>query len=130
MARTTLNNYLLPRQANLIAAKAHHHLAWIAVARVSCTEMREHPNSHYCLASVKGAKQFASTFADVSIVISQDGKAKIGLRMPAVDHTFHTLQSINEPTTIADHDFSVRSRQKLIPSVYLMINLNESNDEL
>ena len=35
MARTTLNNYLLPRQSNSIAARAHHYPAWIAVAGVS-----------------------------------------------------------------------------------------------
>jgi hypothetical protein len=130
MARTTLKSYLLPSQSNSIAAKAHHHPAWVAVAGVSRTEMREHPDSHYCLASVKCAKQFASTFADVSVVISQDDKAKIGLGVPAVGRTFHTLQSINEPTTIADHDFPMGSGQKLIPSVYLIINPNESNDEL
>ena len=130
MARTTLKSYLLPCQSNSIAAKAHHHPAWVAVAGVSRTEMREHPDSHYCLASVKCAKQFASTFADVSVVISQDDKAKIGLGVPAVGRTFRTLQSVNEPTTIADYDFPMGSGQKLIPSVYLMINQNESNDEL
>ncbi|CAB4426249.1 unnamed protein product [Rhizophagus irregularis] len=130
MARTTLNNYLLPRQSNSIAMKAHYHPAWVAVAGVSRTETHEHPDSHYCLASVKCAKQFASTFADMSVVISQDDKVKIGLGVPAVGRTFHTLQSINESTTVADHDFPGGFGQKLIPSVYLMINLNESNDEL
>ena len=52
--------------------------------------------------SLKCAKQFASTFADVSVVISQDDKAKIGLGIPAVGRTFHTLQSADES---ADHDF-------------------------
>ncbi|CAJ0639169.1 5463_t:CDS:2 [Entrophospora sp. SA101] len=107
MARTTLNNYLLPHQSNSIAARAHHHPAWIAVAGVSCAETRDHPNGHYCLASVKCAKQFATVFADMSVVISQDDKAKIGLGVPAVG-----------------------GGQKLVPSVYLMIKPNESNDEL
>ncbi len=92
--------------------------------------MCEHPDSHYCLASVKGVKQFASTFADVSVVIFQDDKAKIRLGVPAVGRTFHILQSVNEPMTVADHDFPMGFRQKLIPSVYLIINLNESSDEL
>uniref|UniRef100_U9U9H8 C2H2-type domain-containing protein n=1 Tax=Rhizophagus irregularis (strain DAOM 181602 / DAOM 197198 / MUCL 43194) TaxID=747089 RepID=U9U9H8_RHIID len=130
MARTTLKSYLLPHQSNSLAAKAHHHPAWVAVARVSRTETNEHPDTHYCLASVKCAKQFTSTFADVSVVISQDDKAKIGLGVPAVGHTFHKLQSVNEPATIADHDFPIGFGQKLIPSVYLIINPNESNDEL
>ncbi|PKC10142.1 hypothetical protein RhiirA5_498690 [Rhizophagus irregularis] len=130
MARTTLKSYLLPHQSNSLAAKAHHHPAWVAVARVSRTETNEHPDTHYCLASVKCAKQFTSTFADVSVVISQDDKAKIGLGVPAVRRTFHKLQSVNEPATIADHDFPIGFGQKLIPSVYLIINPNESNDEL
>ncbi|CAB4421627.1 unnamed protein product [Rhizophagus irregularis] len=116
MARTTLKSYLLPRQSNSLAAKAHHHPAWVAVAGVSRTETNEHPDTHYCLASVKCAKQFTSTFADVSVVISQDDKAKIGLGVPAVGRTFHKLQSVNEPATIADHDFPIGFGQKLIPS--------------
>ncbi len=34
MARTTLNNYLLPRQTNSIAIRAHHHPTWVAVSGV------------------------------------------------------------------------------------------------
>lgn len=130
MARTTLNNYLLPRQSNSISAKAHHHPAWVAVAGVSRTETRDHPDGHYCLASVKCAKQFATVFSDMSVIISQDDKAKIGLGVPAVGRTFDTLQSINEPVCVADHDFPAGNGQKLIPSVYLMIKPNESSDEL
>ncbi|CAJ0852650.1 2716_t:CDS:2 [Entrophospora sp. SA101] len=108
----------------------HHHPAWVAVAGVSHAETRDHPNGHYCLASVKCAKQFATVFADMSVVISQDDKAKIGLGVPAVGRTFHTLQSVHEPVCVADHDFPVGSGQELVPSVYLMIKPNESNDEL
>ncbi|CAG8761732.1 16530_t:CDS:2 [Cetraspora pellucida] len=41
-------------------------------------------NNHYCLASVKCVKQFASTFNDMLVIVSQDDKAKIGLGVPAV----------------------------------------------
>ena len=71
--------------------------------------MHEYPDSYYCLASVKCAKQFASTFADVSVVISQDDKMKIRLKVPAVGHTFHILQSVNKSTIIANHDFPLGS---------------------
>ncbi|CAB4437176.1 unnamed protein product [Rhizophagus irregularis] len=130
MARTTLNNYLLPRQSNSIAARAHHHPVWVAVAGVSRTETRDHPDGHYCLASVKSARQFATVFADKAVIISQDDKAKIGLGVPAVGRTFRTLQSVHEPVGVADHDFPLGSGQKLVPSVYLMMKPNESNDEL
>jgi len=69
MARTMLNNYLLPCQSNSIAARAYHHPVWIEVAGVSRTETRDHFDSHYCLVSVKGAKQFATVFADMSVII-------------------------------------------------------------
>ncbi|CAG8782214.1 20886_t:CDS:2, partial [Gigaspora margarita] len=106
-SRTTLNNYLLPYQFNSIAAKAHHHPAWVLVARVSCTNTREHIDGHYCLASVKCAKQFASVFSDMSVVIFQDNKAKIGLGIPVVEF-----------------------EQNLISLVYLLMKPDESNNEL
>ncbi|CAI2196407.1 15115_t:CDS:1, partial [Funneliformis geosporum] len=90
----------------------------------------DHPDGHYYLASVKCARQFATVFADKSVVISQDDKAKIGLGIPAVGRTFRTLQSVHEPVCVADYDFPAGYEQKLILSVYLMIKLNELNDDL
>ena len=66
----------------------------------------------------------------MSVIISQDDKAKIGLGVLAVSRTFRALQSINEPVSVADHDFPTGSGQKLIPSVYLIIKPDESKDEL
>src|SRR5204863_2818790 len=108
--------------------KAHHHLANIAIASVSRDEKKEHLNEHYCLASVKGAKQFAALFPSHSIIISQDDKAKVPLGIPAVGRTFQTIQSSREPVTLPDHDFPIGMQQKLIPSVYLLINPKNTND--
>ncbi|CAG8848720.1 45859_t:CDS:2, partial [Gigaspora margarita] len=130
MSRMTLNNYLLSRQLNSIAAKAHHHPAWIAIAGVSHNETKDYSDRHYCLASVKGARQFARTFPNFSVIISQDDKAKIGLGILAVGRTFRTLQSVSELVQLPDHDFACRNSQKLILSVYLMIKPNEENDDL
>src|SRR4051794_27120372 len=66
----------------------------------------------------------------MSVVIFQDDKAKIGLGLPAVGRSFCTLQSVNEPVCVADHDFPAGNGQKLIPSISLIIKPNESNDEL
>src|SRR4051812_8358806 len=76
MARITLKNYLLPHQSNFIVTKAHHHPVWVAVAGVSCIKLWDHPDGHYCLASVKYARQFATIFAKNSVIIFQDDKAK------------------------------------------------------
>ncbi|CAB4489434.1 unnamed protein product [Rhizophagus irregularis] len=128
LSRTTLNNYLLPSRSNTKAAKTHHHPALIANASVSRTEKNEHIDEHYCLASVKGAKQFAALFSTHSVIISQDDKAKVPLGIPAVGRTFQTIQSFQEPVTLPDHDFPVGMQQKLIPSVYLLINPSDTND--
>ena len=68
-------------------------------------------------------------FADMSVIIFQDDKAKVDLGVPAIGRIFQTLQSINEPVSVADYDFPIRYRQKLIPSVYLIIKPNELKDE-
>ncbi|PKY56565.1 hypothetical protein RhiirA4_476956 [Rhizophagus irregularis] len=72
-----------------------------SVGRGSWSLTYRNTDGHYCLASVKSARQFATVFADNAVIISQDDKAKIGLGVLA-----------------------------LIPSVYLMIKPNELNDEL
>ncbi|CAG8820678.1 40192_t:CDS:2 [Gigaspora margarita] len=77
----------------------------VSVASVSHTKTHEHPDTHYCFASIKYAKQFASFFANMLIIISQDNKAKIDLGVSAISRTFHRLQSINDPICIPDHDF-------------------------
>ncbi|CAG8833248.1 15225_t:CDS:1, partial [Cetraspora pellucida] len=100
------------------------------VASISRNKMKEHPDGHYCLASVKAARQLAALFPIFSVIVSQDNKAKIPLSIPAVGKTFKAIQSANEPTTLPDYDFSVGSKQKLIPFVYLLIDPNDTNDTL
>ncbi|CAG8530480.1 7001_t:CDS:2, partial [Gigaspora margarita] len=102
----------------------------VKIVAVSQSEMNPHIDEHYCLASVKMVREFASTFANHSIIISQDDKAKIGLGIPAVSRTFRSLQSFNEPVTVSDHNFPHRAKQKLIPSVYLIINPEDTNESL
>ncbi|CAG8744589.1 36982_t:CDS:1 [Gigaspora margarita] len=91
IARTILNNYLLLCRSRTIVAKEHNHPAWVSVTRVSRDKTKEHSDEYYCLASIKGARQFAQTFSDVFIIVSQDDKSKIGLGVPVVSRTFHTL---------------------------------------
>ena len=107
---------------NAIAAKTHHHPAIIANASVLRNERKKHIDEYYCLVSVKETKQFVTLFPTHSVIIFQDDKAKIRLGIPAVGRTFKTIQSINEPVTVKDHDFPTGSKMKLIPSIYLVIN--------
>ncbi|CAB4440919.1 unnamed protein product [Rhizophagus irregularis] len=118
------------RHQNTFATRHHHHPAQVGLASVARIEMKSHVNEHYCLASVKAAKMFAEIFADEAIIVSQDDKAKVGLGTPAVGRTFKTIQTINEPVTVEDHDFPVGSKMKLIPSVYLIIDLTDSSNTL
>ncbi|CAG8783419.1 23675_t:CDS:2 [Gigaspora margarita] len=90
--------------------------------------MKPHVNKHYCLASIKSTRTFAKVFANDTVIIFQNDKTKIGLGILMVGHMFKILQSINEPVSVADYDFSVGSKMKLIPSVYLIIDPANSND--
>ncbi|CAG8516623.1 4830_t:CDS:2 [Cetraspora pellucida] len=130
LTRQTLSTYLLPRHPNSRQAKRHHYPAQIKVSAVSRSEMKFHVDEHYCLASVKMVRKFAVTFANHSLIISQDDKAKVGLGVPAVGRTFKSIQSLSEPITVSDHDFPCGAKQKLIPSVYLIINPENTNETL
>lgn len=50
--------------------------------------------------------------------------------MAAVRRTFKAIQIMNEPVSVPDHDFSIATKHKLIPSVYLVINPSNTNDSL
>ena len=130
MSKSCLQTYLLPRHPNSIQAKRYHHPVHIRNVAVSRNEMSSHEDGHYCLASVKGARQFAEAFPENSIIISQDDKAKVPLGIPAVGRTFSTVQSQNQPVSIPDHDFPVSSKHKLIPSVYLVIDQTDTNESM
>ncbi len=92
--------------------------------------MKPHVNEYYCLVFVKVAKVFAKVFADETVIISQDDKAKVRLGIFTIGHMFKTIQTVNEPVTIKDHDFSISLKMKLIPSVYLIINSADSSNTL
>ncbi|CAG8817080.1 486_t:CDS:1, partial [Cetraspora pellucida] len=62
--------------SNLIAAKAHKHLAKVAITKVLYINTQEHFDGNYCLASVIYIKQFASMFTDISVIIFQNNKKK------------------------------------------------------
>ncbi|CAG8746447.1 24785_t:CDS:2 [Cetraspora pellucida] len=126
--RQTLSTYLWPKHPNTFSAKRYHHPAMVQVCSVSHNEKVDHPDSYYCLASVKGARTFAATFPDHSIIISQDDKSKVPLGILAVGRMFKSIETINEPISVPDHDFPLGSKMKLIPSVYLLINPKDTND--
>src|SRR5436190_2971624 len=130
MSKSTLQNYMQPRHSASREAQQHHHPAQIRLAAVGRNEMNEHIDGHYCLASVKGVKSFALAFPQDVVLISQDDKAKVPLGIAAVGRTFKTMQTINEPISVPDHDFPVGAKHKLVPSVYLVINPNNTNDSL
>jgi hypothetical protein len=77
MAKSTLQNYIQPRHPATKEAQRHHHPAQIRLAAVGRNEMSSHIDEHYCLASVKSVKSFASAFPRDVVLISQDDKAKV-----------------------------------------------------
>ena len=79
MAKSTVRKYLQPRHPGTKEAQRHHHPAQIRLAAVGRNEMNDHVDDHYCLASVKGVKSFASAFSQDVLLISQDDKAKVRL---------------------------------------------------
>ena len=77
---------------------------------------------------MKGAKQFMTLFLTHFVIIFQDDKAKFPLNIPVIGRIFQTMQSFQKPVTLPDHDFLIDMQQKLILSVYLLINPNDMND--
>ena len=82
MSKSTTQNYLQPRHPNTKESQRHHHPAQICLAAVGRNEMNDHIDKHYCLASIKGVKSFASAFSQDVVLISQDDKAEVIIIIP------------------------------------------------
>jgi len=70
MSKSTLQNYMQARHPGTKEAQRHHHPAQIRLAAVGRNEMNDHVDEHYCLASVKGVKSFASAYSQNVVLIS------------------------------------------------------------
>ncbi|CAG8833083.1 36957_t:CDS:2, partial [Gigaspora margarita] len=116
IARMILNNYLLLCCSRTIAAKEHHYSAWVSVTRVSRNKTKEHSDKYYCLASIKGARQFAQTFSDVFIIVSQDDKSEIGLGTSSITH-------IKDISSLVSNDqyFGILKINNNIKSIWILL---------
>ncbi|CAG8469355.1 1754_t:CDS:2, partial [Scutellospora calospora] len=130
ISRTSMKNYILSHSNCSLTSRTYYHPTFVEIASISRDKKKNYVDEYYCLVSVRNAKQCALTFADFAVVLSQDDKAKVLVGIPAVEKHFQTMQSINKLVSVSDHDFPISISQKLIPSVYLMINPKESNESL
>ncbi|CAG8829942.1 25432_t:CDS:1, partial [Racocetra persica] len=56
---------------------------------------------------VKASKSFANTFSNITVMISQDDKAKVNIGILAVEHIFQTIQLLAKPVEVEDYDFPI-----------------------
>jgi hypothetical protein len=50
--------------------------------------------------------------------------------MAVIGRIFKTIQIINKPVSVPDHDFSKTAKHKLVLSIYLLINSSNTNNLL
>ena len=70
--------------------------------------MYKYFDSYYYFILVKCIKQFINTFTNMLIIIFQNDKVKIRLKIPVIDYI---LQSINKFIIIVDYDFLLNSNK-------------------
>ncbi|RIA88603.1 hypothetical protein C1645_826123 [Glomus cerebriforme] len=130
IAKSTLQNYMQSKHPGMREAQRHHYPAQIHLVAIARNEINSHVNKHYYLVSVKGMKLFALVFSQDVMLIWQDDKAKVSLGMAAIERTFKTIQTMNEPVSVFNHNFPKASKHKLISFVYLLINPSDMNNSL
>ncbi|GET01626.1 uncharacterized protein LOC109428822 [Rhizophagus clarus] len=90
----------------------------------------KHIDEHYCFASVKGAKQFTVLFPTHSVIIFQNDKSKVSLVFMQLEEHFRPYKVFKNwlHYLITIFQSAIGMQQKLIPSVYLLINPSDKND--
>ena len=119
LARTTLYYRLLPKNAQHRDGKRHVKTVPVKLSRHQSNLRKKHMDSHFAMASVKHAREFASLFSKENVFfLSQDDKARVPLGLLVSKKQTAILMHLEYKVSLPDHDFPIGGSPKLIPSVY------------
>ncbi|KAJ8677784.1 hypothetical protein QAD02_013571 [Eretmocerus hayati] len=124
ISRTAVYLRLLPRRSNTIEGKRHIKTCPVRLCRALNDEHRSHPDTQFCIASLRYLEAFASALGPQQVAyISQDDKARVALGITAANKQSPILMPTEYRVKLPDHDFVVAQKHKLIPSVYAGIEI-------
>ncbi|CAG8754598.1 5777_t:CDS:2 [Dentiscutata erythropus] len=110
--------------------KRHVKTVPVKLLRSQNTARRSHEDTHFCAALIRNIKEIVSLLGPKSaLVISQDDKARIPLGLAAANKQAPILMRLEYRVELLDHDWVVAKKHKQIPSVYAILDIQESKYE-
>jgi hypothetical protein len=119
ISRTATYYHLMPRDSTSIDGKRHVNTVPVRLVRASNDKHSHHQDSMFARSSIEHLYELASLLGPHDVfVISQDDKCRIPLGITAAKCQAPLLMHMEYKVRLADHDWVVADRHKLIPSVY------------
>ncbi|CAG8621288.1 13386_t:CDS:2, partial [Dentiscutata erythropus] len=110
---------LIPRWHNTNEGRQHVKTVPVKLLKSQNMSRKSHNDTRFCAALIRNLKEMVSLLGPkCALVISQDDKARISL-VPILMRLEYRIE-------LPDHDWVVAERHKLIPSVYTILDIQES----
>lgn len=117
---------LIPRKSRSLEGKSHVKTAPVRLIRAQEDYHKSHPDTAFCVASIRRLECLASLLGDDSAFISQDDKARVPIGLTAANKQAPFMMHMDYLVRLPDHTFVVGPGHKLIPSVYAGCRVNET----
>lgn len=117
---------LLPRKSNSFEGRRHVSTVPVKLSRPEADHHKSHADQYFCVATIAAVKTISSLLGpDQVFFLSQDDKARVPLGLTAANKQAPLLMHVEYKVSLPDHDFTIASGHKLIPSVYACCVIEE-----
>lgn len=129
LSRSALYLRLLPKRSETSEGKRHVKTVPVKLSRPEADQHANHPDGKFCTATIRALESVASILGPDQVFFwSQDDKARVPLGITAANAQAPILMHMDYRVRLADHDFAIAERHKLIPSVYAGIKIDRDGE--
>lgn len=127
LSKTSLYYRLLPRNSSTIEGKRHVKTVPVRLCRAQNDLHNDHPDQQFCKSTIKDLEIIASILGPNQVIfLSADDKARVPIGLTAANSQAPFLMHVEYRVRLPDHDFVKASKHKLIPSVYIALEIKEN----
>lgn len=118
MSKSFVYYHLQAKRGNTIDGKRHVKTVPVRLRKATNDLHSSHPDQWFCRATIRGLDELASFLGPQDVArLSQDDKARVPLGLTAAKKQSPMVMHLLYPVRLADHDWVIAPKHKLIPSV-------------
>lgn len=127
ISETATYHRLLPKNSKTKQGKRHVKTVPVKLCRAQSDLHKDHPDQNFCRSIIRDLESLASILGPYKTsFLSADDKARVPIGITAAKAQSPFLMHVEYTVRLPDHDFVISSQHKLIPSVYIAVEIEEN----